>query len=74
MKTTISIIIAVLISVSMSAIDPVKIYKGTSVYSSDVVCNIRDGKIYKANSVYSSDVIFTIRDGKVYSGNSVYTS
>ncbi|MBQ4474914.1 MAG: hypothetical protein II935_01845, partial [Bacteroidales bacterium] len=60
MKTTISIIIAVLISVSMSAIDPVKIFKGTSVYSSDVICNVSNGKVYRKNSVYSSDVVCNI--------------
>ena len=51
-----------------------KVYKGNSVYTSDILMTIRDGKIYKGTSVYNSDVIATVRDGKVYKGNSVYTS
>ncbi|MBR4114863.1 MAG: hypothetical protein IKK40_02510, partial [Bacteroidales bacterium] len=41
-----------------------KVYKGTSTYSSDVICNLKDGKIYKGNSSYSSDVLVTIRDNR----------
>ena len=38
-----------------------EVYKGTSSYSSDVICNLSDGKVYKKNSSYSSDVICNIR-------------
>ncbi|MBP5583353.1 MAG: hypothetical protein J6X43_05300 [Bacteroidales bacterium] len=51
-----------------------KVYKGTSTYSSDVICNSKDGKIYKGNSSYSSDVLVTIRDKMIYKGNSSYSS
>ena len=52
----------------------VKIYKGTSSYTSDILYTVRDKKVYDRTSSYSSDVIFTIRDGKAYKGNSSYTS
>ena len=74
MKTIISTILIVLLSVSLFAISPVKVYNKTSVYSSDVICNLNNSKVYKKNSVYTSDVVCNIRDNKIYKANSVYTS
>jgi len=74
MKATISIIVALLFSVSLFAISPVKVYNKTSVYSSDVICNLSNSKVYKKNSVYSSDVVCNIRENKIYKANSVYSS
>jgi hypothetical protein len=42
----------------------VKVYKGTSTYTSDVICTVADGKVYKKTSSYTSDIEFTI-DGKL---------
>lgn len=60
--------------IASSASGAIKVYRGRSNYSSDVICTIRDGRVYNKNSVYSSDVLLTLRDGKIYRGNSVYTS
>ena len=38
----------------------VKVYKGNSSYSSDVICNLKDNKVYKGNSSYTSDIPRTI--------------
>ena len=50
---------------SGSANAAVKVYKGVSRYSSDVICTVREAKVYKKTSSYSSDVVCTIRDGKI---------
>ncbi len=34
-----------------------KVFKGTSTYNSDIICNIKDGKVYKKTSTYSSDIV-----------------
>ena len=58
--------------ISVSA--QVKVYKGNSSYSSDILYTVRKGKVYKGSSSYSSDVLFNIKDGKLYDGNSSYSS
>ncbi len=40
----------------ISASAQVKVYKGNSSYSSDVICTLRGDKVYKGNSSYSSDL------------------
>ena len=51
-----------------------KVYKGTSSYSSDVICNLNNSKVYKKTSSYSSDVICNVSGSKVYKGTSSYSS
>ena len=43
-----------------------KVYKGTSTYSSDIICNLKEGKVYKKTSTYSSDILLNIKDAKLY--------
>ena len=38
----------------------VRVYKGTSRYTSDVLCTVRDGKVYRGTSGYTSDIMFTL--------------
>ena len=52
----------------------VRVYKGTSSFTSDVICTVRDGKVYKGTSDFQRDLLFTIRDGKIYKGTSTFTS
>ena len=52
----------------------VRVYSGTSTYTSDVVCTVREGRVYAGTSSYTSDILFTIRDKRIYSGTSTYTS
>ena len=52
----------------------VKVYRGNSSYSGDVICNIKDGVVYRKSSSYSGDILCRIsRDGKLYKGNSTYS-
>ena len=37
-----------------------KVFRGTSSYSSDVICNLNNGKVYKKTTSYSSDLICNI--------------
>ena len=37
----------------------VKVYRGTSTYSKDILATIRDGKVYAGNSQYTFDIRFT---------------
>ena len=36
----------------------VKVYKGNSSYSGDVICNIKDGVVYRKSSSYSGDILY----------------
>ena len=58
----------------VSSFAQVKVYKGNSSYSSDVICTLRGNKVYKGNSSYQSDILCRIDDNKVYRGNSSYNS
>lgn len=37
----------------------VRVYSGTSTYTSDVVCTVREGRVYAGTSSYTSDIICT---------------
>lgn len=37
----------------------VRVYSGTSTYTSDVVCTVREGRVYAGTSSYTSDLICT---------------
>ena len=41
----------------------VKIFKGTSSFTSDMLFTVRDGKVYDGTSNFRSDIRFTIDDG-----------
>ena len=58
----------------VSSFAQVKVYKGNSSYTSDVICNLKGDKVYKGNSSYQSDILCRIDDNKVYKGNSSYSS
>ncbi|MDO5447172.1 MAG: hypothetical protein Q4F34_05280, partial [Prevotellaceae bacterium] len=64
------VILLVGIFASMSAQKAVKVYSGRSSYTSDIICNIKDGKVYKKNSTYTSDILCSVRGKKIYNGNS----
>ena len=68
------IITLLLLFNSISSYSQVKIYKGNSTYSSDIIFTINDSKVYKGNSNYSVDILFVLRDGRLYKGNSSYYS
>ena len=51
----------------------VKVYKGNSSYSGDVICNVSNGKVYKGRSSYSGDIICNISNGKIYKGSPSYS-
>ena len=53
------------VSINLKFIKMIKVFKGTSSYSSDVICNLNDDKIHKGTSTYSSDVICNIDDNKI---------
>lgn len=44
----------------------VKVYHKDSRYSSDQICNLRDGKVYKKSSSYPSDIVCRIEGNKIY--------
>lgn len=52
----------------------ITVYKGTSTYSSDVICTVKDGNVYKKTSSYSSDILRHVSKKQVYKGNSNYIS
>ena len=52
----------------------VRVYKGTSRYTSDVVCSVRDAKVYRRTSTYTKDILLTVRKDRIYKGTSSYTS
>ena len=52
----------------------VKVYHKDSRYSSDQICNLRDGKVYKKSSSYSSDIVCRIEGNKIYKNNSTYST
>ena len=54
--------------------EPVRIFKGNSHYSSDILFSVSKGKIYKGRSPYSSDVVCTVDGDKIRKGNSPYSS
>ena len=51
----------------------VRVYKGNSSYSGDVICNLKGDKVYQGNSSYSGDVLCNLKGDKVYRGNSSYS-
>ena len=58
----------------LSGFSQVKVYKGNSSYSSDVLCTLKDNKVYKGNSSYNNDILCHIDDNKVYKGTSSYSN
>jgi hypothetical protein len=50
------------------------IYRGTSSYTSDILCHVKDGKVYLKNSSYTSDIACHISNDRIYKGTSSYTS
>lgn len=72
MKRLLTVIFITLLSLTMYA--QVRVYNGRSTYTSDVVCNVKDGKVYKKNSTYTSDIICNVRGKRIYRGTSGYTS
>ena len=66
--------IIIILSASIIAYAQTKVYEGRSSYTSDVVCNVKDGKIYKGQSSYTSDILATVRNQNVYSKTSSYSS
>ena len=51
-----------------------KVFKGTSSYSNDVICNLNNNKVFKKNSSYSSDVVCNISANRVFKGTSSYSN
>lgn len=49
---------------SHSGTGDVRVYKGTSSYTSDILATIRDGKVHSGTSPYTSDILFTV-DGNL---------
>ena len=72
MKRSLLIVALFLVFSSLNA--QTKVFKGTSTYSSDVICTLNNSKVYKKSSSYSSDVVCTINGSKVYKANSSYSS
>ena len=68
------ILIAIMILSIGFANAQTKVYKGTSSYSSDVICNLNNDKVYKKTSSYSSDVICNVSGKKIHKGTSSYSS
>ncbi len=73
-KSMKSLLIIFLAVIPMTLLAQVRVYKGTSGYTSDVICNIKDGKIYSKTSGYTSDVICHVKGNKIYKGTSMYSS
>ncbi len=44
----------------------VRVYKGTSRFSGDVLCTVRDSKVYKERSIFHGDIICNVKDGVIY--------
>jgi hypothetical protein len=72
MKKIILLATILLTSFTMNA--QTKVFRGTSSYSSDVICNLNNGKVYKKTTSYSSDLICNINGSKVYKGKRSYSS
>ncbi len=70
MRTLFTALLLLLPFVTRTAAAEVRVYKGTSTFTSDVVCTVRDGKVYRKTSSFTSDILATVRDGKVYEGTS----
>ncbi|MDA0315625.1 MAG: hypothetical protein O3A40_10060 [Bacteroidetes bacterium] len=51
----------------------IKVFKGSSTYSGDILCTVSQGKDYSSTSTYRGDVLCTLRDGKIYEGTSPYS-
>lgn len=51
----------------------IKVYKGTSSFSSVVIFNLNDNKVYKGNSMLSANVVFNISGKKIHKGNSSFS-
>jgi hypothetical protein len=62
MKTRIILLPGAMILTGLSLQSQVRVYKGTSRYTSDVICKVDDGRVYKKTSIYTSDIEFTIDD------------
>jgi hypothetical protein len=62
-----------ILTISCAVTAQVKVYKGTSSYTSDVICTVEDGNVYKKTSSYTSDILCHVAKNRVYKGNSNYT-
>ncbi len=74
MKTLFTALLLLLPFVTRTAAAEVRVYKGTSTFTSDIVCTVRDGKVYKRTSSFTSDVIATVRSHQIYKGTSSFRS
>ena len=72
MKTIRITPVIILLLITINALAQTKVYKGTSNYSSEMICNVEDGKVYKNKSSYSSDVICQILDARDPLGTRCY--
>ena len=52
----------------------VAIYRGTSRFSSDIICTVRGDRVYKGDSSWSSDIICNIRGNRIYKNDSSWSS
>lgn len=52
-------LIAAVVLFSLAGNTEVKVYKGTSKYTEDILATIRDGKVYEGTSTYRSDIRFS---------------
>jgi hypothetical protein len=73
-KTLFTALLLLLPFVTRTAAAEVRVYKGTSTFTSDIVCTVRDGKVYQGTSDFQRNILFTLRDGKIYKGTSSFTS
>jgi hypothetical protein len=67
------LLISLIFFISSQINAQVKVYKGTSSYSGDVICNISSGKVYKKTSSYSGDVICNVNGKNIFKGTSSYS-
>ena len=68
MRLRIGIIASLLCVFSIFGLDAreVKVYKGTSIFSGDVLCTVRDSKVYKERAFFRGDIICNVKDGVIY--------
>ena len=67
MKRIFSIILILLLSIPLIAKD-VKVYRGSSQSSNDILYTIHNSKVYRGDSIKAEDVIFTVSGNYIYIG------
>jgi hypothetical protein len=48
----------------------VKVYKGTSNFDNDIICNVYNNKVYEKRSNFDNDVICNVSGNRIYKGRS----